>query len=127
MTHTHGYVGISVSQSSSSSYADDSTCSSGHSSCIVGVSYSYYTIYGTITVTTANRTQSFTPTTPANIKRKIHQHSLPNALLSWFGINQPYFPSTTSCNAGHSNCVGTNKSSIVCYQVGTTSSTTSLN
>jgi hypothetical protein len=128
MTHTHSYIGISVSQSYSSSYANIITCDSGHSECVMSTApYIYYPIFGDITVTTASRTQSFTPTAPVNIKRRIHQHSLPNALLSWSASYQPYYPSTTSCGTGHSNCVGTDRSDILCYRVTTTSSTTSLN
>jgi hypothetical protein len=123
-THTHSYQGISVSQSGDYYKLTLQNCGAGHSSCS---QYDGLWTPTTFTVSTTNITQSLTPAIPVNVKQKIHQHSLPDAALGWYSKTYTYLTGLGYCPYGHSNCVGTNWSSLTWVRVGTSSPTTSLN
>jgi hypothetical protein len=124
-THTHSYQGISVSQDFAGYYKVKSltSCDSGHSACFVGAGLA---TYSTFTVSTTNITRSLIPEIPVNIKQKIHQHSLPDALLGWYQRYGDYVVSYGYCPSGHGNCVPATVNSTYHLAVGTSSSTTSL-
>jgi hypothetical protein len=122
-THTHSYEGISVSQGYGQYLGDTLTCDRGHSGCLYFIFRRTYTDF---TVSTTNITRSLTPQTPVNVKQKVHQHILPDTVLSWSSETYNYATSIGNCSYGHTNCV-TSLTSITWIRVGTASSTTSLN
>jgi len=123
-THTHSYVRISVSQQYTNTPGYPVSCAAGHSTCVDAGSSS---VGGDFSVSSSNTTITFTPAIPINIKQKLHQHTLPNTLLSW-NTRYGYNTSTIApCGKGHEDCRVYDTFSVSYLAVTTTSSTTSLN
>ena len=104
-SHTHKYHYVSsLSPSFSLRHGISATSCYLHSNC-AGITFYYATFARTgLTVGLAERSTSFTPSPPLNMRSKIlHNHWLPSASIHFPDRSAPTFDLLT-CESGHSNC-----------------------